>query len=192
MGRYIEQVVLSRRITSGLLFILLVAQSLSAAALSGPEVLAVADSGTPMQFQAMLHGQTLDELYRVRRRGKGLMHLALDRGEVYWRMVLAVGWPLQKEQGWTPQHEAALMGLDKAMAALITGGASVDVREGVNGGTPLHVAAFNGRMAVVKVLVEAGAKVNPRDNDGWTPLSQARDQGFPEIVEWLKLHGATR
>ena len=183
---------LSRRITSGLLFFLVVAQSLSAAALSGPEVLAVADSGSPIQFEAMLRGQTLDELYRVRRQGKGLMHLAVDRGEVYWKMVIAVGWPLKKERGWTPQHEAALMGLDRAMAALIAAGAPPDVTEGVNGGTPLHVAAFNGHLAVVKVLVEAGAKVNPRDNDGWTPLSQARDQGFPDIVEWLKLHGATR
>ena len=105
---------------------------------------------------------------------------------------MAAGWPIAQEKGWTPQHEAALVGLEPAMRALLKAGAAPNAKESVNGGTPLHVAAFNGHLPVVKLLVSAGANVNSRDYEGWTPLSQARDQGFPNVVEWLKAHGATR
>jgi ankyrin repeat protein len=68
----------------------------------------------------------------------------------------------------------------------------MSAKEPTHGGTPLHVAAFNGHSECVKFLVGSGVDVNARDNEGWTALSQARDQGYPEIVEWLKKNGATR
>lgn len=161
-------------------------------ALSGPEALAVAESGTAEQMQEVLRTHSVDDLFRVRRGGRGLLHLCLSRGEAYWGPLLAAGWPIAQEKGWTPQHEAALVGLEPAMRALLKAGAAPNAKESVNGGTPLHVAAFNGHLPVVKLLVSAGANVNSRDYEGWTPLSQARDQGFPNVVEWLKAHGATR
>ncbi len=163
-----------------------------ALAVSGPEALAIAEEGTAEQFAEVLATHQVSDLFKVRRGGKGLLHLSLGRGEAFWGPALAAGWPVAQEKGWTPQHEAALAGLDKAMQALLKAGASPNVKEPVNGGTPLHVAAFNGHLPVVKVLVSAGANVNSRDHEGWTPLSQARDQGFPNVVEWLKSHGATR
>jgi ankyrin repeat protein len=172
--------------------LLLSLSAFPARALTGPEALRVAESGTVEEFAQVFAAHTVDELFRVRREGRGLLHLAVVRGEPFWRLALSAGWPVADESGWTPQHEAALAGQDKAMEALIRAGAPVDVREPANGGTPLHVAAFNGRLAVVKVLVAAGANVNARDNDGWTPLSQARDQGYPDIVDWLRSHGASR
>lgn len=164
----------------------------SCLAVSGPEAIAIAEEGSAEQLAQVLATHNVSDLFRVRRGGKGLLHLTLGRGDAFWGQVLAAGWPVTKEVGWTPQHEAALAGLDRAMSALLKAGASPNAKEPVHGGTPLHVAAFNGHLAVVKALVSAGANVNSRDHEGWTPLSQARDQGFPNVVEWLKTHGATR
>jgi ankyrin repeat protein len=152
----------------------------------------VARLGSPEQLSQVFADHSLEDLFRVREGGRGLLHLALPRGEPYWALVLSAGWPVAREKGWTPQHEASLAGLDRAMAALVKAGAPLNIREPINGGTPLHVAAFNGHLAVVKILLAAGAEVNSRDKEGWTALSQARDQGFPEIVECLKSYGATR
>lgn len=161
-------------------------------AVSGPEALRLAEFGSSEEFAAVLASHTPAELFRVRAGGRGLLHLALSRGEAFWGAALSAGWPVADEKGWTPQHEAALLGADKALAALLKAGAAVNAKEPVNGGTPLHVASFHGHLAVVKVLLAAGANVNARDGEGWTALSQARDQGFPQVVEYLKRHGATR
>lgn len=164
-----------------------------ATALTGPECLVVSQQGDAVELQDMLSQHSVDQLFRVRdSSGKGLLHFCLRRGEEYWRPLLEAGWPVAKETGWTPQHEACLLGNLVLLQALQERGAGLEVKEPVNGGTPLHVACFNGHFDIVKFLVAKGAKVNARDNDGWTPLSQARDQGFPKIVDWLKKNGATR
>ena len=164
-----------------------------ASALTGPECLAVSEKGTLDEIQEMLTQHTIDQLFRVRdSAGKGLLHHCIRRGEAFWRPLLQAGWPVAQESGWTPQHEACLVGNLEALKALLDKGAVVDAKEPMNGGTPLQVAAFNGHFELVKLLVTKGADVNARDKDGWTPLSQARDQGFPQIVDWLKKNGATR
>lgn len=153
----------------------------------------MAQEGSAEEFAEIFTLHTVEQLFRVRQAGgRGLLHYALPRGEEFWKVPLSAGWPVTREKGWTPQHEAALLGLDQAMKALIGAGAPINVKESAHGGTPLHVAAFNGRLSVVKLLVAAGAQVNARDNEGWTALSQARDQGYPEVVEYLKSYGATR
>lgn len=174
------------------MFLLLLGLHSAGSALSGPEAIAVAERGTAEQFAEAFRIHSVDELFRVRRGGRGLLHFVISRGEEFWGKALSAGWPVAQEKGWTPQHEAALTGQAEAMRALLKAGASPNVKESVHGGTPLHVAAFNGHLAVVKVLVSAGANVNSRDHEGWTPLSQARDQGFPAVVDWLRAHGATR
>jgi len=141
----------------------------------------------------MLTAHSVEELYRVRDdSGRGLLHLAAARSPEHVRLLLNAGWPVSREKGWTPQHEASLLGKLPNLQALVEKGAPLTVKEPLNGGTPLHVAAFNGHLSVVQFLVQAGASVNARDREGWTALSQARDQGFPNIVEWLKKNGATR
>lgn len=141
----------------------------------------------------MLEQHTVEELFRVRdKAGYGLLHHALRRDFPAWEPLLAAGWPVAKETGWTPQHEAVLIGDVRALEELSRHGADLTVRESKNGGTLLHIAAFNGHLEVVQLLVRAGVPVNARDKDGWTALSQARDQGFPKIMNWLKQHGATR
>lgn len=174
------------------LLALLVLCSGSAQAVSGEGAIAVVVAGSASEVRDLLESESVDSLFAVRQAGQGLLHMALRRKDHAWQYFLQAGWPLTKEKGWSPLHEAALAGNGEALVALLKAGAPVDLREPTNGGTPLHVAAFNGHLEVVKVLVGAGAKVNARDNDGWTALSQARDQGFPQIVDWLKQHGATR
>lgn len=179
-------------LTSLLVFGWLGLGSVPVVAVSGPEALSIAEAGSSEDFANVFSLHTVAELFRVRAGGRGLLHLALPRGEAFWGVALSAGWPVADESGWTPQHEAALIGSEKAMSALLKAGAKVNAKEPVHGGTPLHVAAFHGHLAVVKVLLSAGALVNARDNEGWTPLSQARDQGFPKVVEYLKSYGATR
>jgi ankyrin repeat protein len=141
----------------------------------------------------MMAQHTIQELYQVRgSSGRGLLHYCVRRGADYLGLLVSAGWPVYKEGGWTPQHEAALIGDLASLRLLKEGGAALSAKEPLNGGTPLHVAAFNGHLSVVKYLIAAGVDVNARDKEGWTALSQARDQGFPEIIDWLKQHGATR
>ncbi len=164
---------LKRRFLGAFVLALLTASGV--AALSGPQCLEVSRSGSVSEIQEMLSVHTVEELYRVRDSGGvGLLHYTLRRGEAFWRPLLEAGWPLARESGWTPLHEACLQGNLEALKA------------------SLHVACFNGHLELVKLLVAKGANVNARDREGWTPLSQARDQGFPQIVDWLKKHGATR
>ena len=165
----------------------------SALALTGPQCITVCEAGSLDELRAMTSEHTAEELFKVRDgSGRGLLHLCLQRGEQYWRTLLELGWDVSAEKGWTPQHEAALLGNLEAMKALLAKGGKVSPQEPFNGGTPLHVASFNGHFEVVKLLVSKGAAVNARDKEGWTPLAQARDQGFPEIVDWLKKNGAVR
>ncbi len=119
-----------------------------------------------------------------------VMHLAVRRQDSeVCKVLIEAGYPVKSDKGWTPLHEAALLGRAENAVTLIRAGAQVNVREPNNQGTPLHVACFNGHMAVVKVLIGAGAKVNARDRDGWTALANARDQGFPAIVTYLREQG---
>lgn len=183
---------LNRILILGSLFTVLISMG-PTLALSGVECLAVSESGSAEEIREMTKLHTVEQLFRVRDKGgRGLLHYGLKRSADHWKILLEAGWPTKLERGWTPQHEAALLGNKDALVALKNSGASLSVQEPHHGGTPLHVAAFNGHFEVVKFLVQAGVPVNPRDNEGWTPLSQARDQGFPAIADWLKKNGATR
>ena len=174
-----------------LVWLLLLAGSTSA--LTGPDCLVACEAGSLYEVQDMLRAHTVEQLFKVRDEQKrGLLHLCMKREPQFWQALLDAGWPVKQETGWTPQHEACLLGKLDVLEALVKNGANLEAVEPVNGGTPLQVAAFNGHFEIVKFLVKSGAKVNARDNDRWTALSQARDQGFPQIVDWLKKNGATR
>lgn len=160
-------------------------------ALSGTECIEVCESGSELEFRAMLDAHPMTELYRVRSEGgRGLMHLALHREEYFWKALIEHGWPLDREKGWTPLHEAALLGIAPVVPQYKEKGANLATPEPYNGGTALHIAAFNGHFEVVRQLVRAGASVNLKDKEGWTALAQAQDQGYPKIVDWLKKNGA--
>lgn len=172
---------------------LVLAMFLPGLAYTGPQCITICEAGSLAEVRDMLAEHTAEELLRVRDdSGRGLLHLSLQRDREIWSALLDWGWKVGQEKGWTPQHEAALLGNLEAMRSLVAKGASVSPKEPFNGGTPLHVAAFNGHFEVVQFLTKNGADVNARDKEGWTPLAQARDQGFPNIVKWLKKNGAVR
>jgi ankyrin repeat protein len=45
---------------------------------------------------------------------------------------------------------------------------------------------MNGRIDIVRLLVEKGAYLHVRDEEQFTPLDWATENGHPEIVEMLK------
>jgi len=50
----------------------------------------------------------------------------------------------------------------------------------------LHYAAWYGHMLVVKYLVEKGqAVITTQDEDGNTPVSEAKDNGHTDIADYL-------
>ena len=91
---------------------------------------------------------------------------------------------------WTALHEAALMGDVASTQALLQHKADPNRREKQNRGTPLHVACFQGHLEICRLLLRAGAQINLRDGEGLTPLFHAKDQGFGELVKFLKASGA--
>lgn len=54
------------------------------------------------------------------------------------------------------------------------------------GATPLHLAVAKRDRKVIDALILAGADQNIRDNDGVTPLEDAKKSGFSDIVELLR------
>jgi len=61
---------------------------------------------------------------------------------------------------------------------------------GENGETPLITAASKGNTDIVSYLISKGADVNYKDCDGNTPLSVAREEKRPELIEMLLKNGA--
>lgn len=111
--------------------------------------------------------------------------------------------------GWTPLHEAALVGKDEVVRTLIkvvaffpsakksskffSGscpqlGAKVNLKS-KNGDTPLHDAAENGHASTVRLLVESKADIFAQNRFGDTPVDVAKDD--PEILQALGVGGGT-
>ena len=76
---------------------------------------------------------------------------------------------------------------------LLDNGADVDeaaTSGPTEGYTCLMMAAGNKRLDIAKFLVEEGADVNAKSADGTTPISMAEKNDDPEMVAFLKEHGA--
>ena len=93
------------------------------------------------------------------------------------------------DEGGTPLHRAAAVGL-KDMAELLTAkGADVKARK-ADGCTPLHAAARAGHADVAALLIAKGADVNAKSQSGGTPLHWAAESGKKQVVEALLAKGA--
>lgn len=85
--------------------------------------------------------------------------------------------------------DAVLYGDERAVQALVAGGADVNAFD-ETGMTPLMIAASEGRTAIAKRLVEAGADVTLAGGDGTTALMRAASANRVEIIRLLTARGA--
>ncbi|XP_049856029.1 cyclin-dependent kinase 4 inhibitor C-like isoform X2 [Schistocerca gregaria] len=93
-------------------------------------------------------------------------------------------------QGMSLLSEAILSAHTKssidAIKMLLRRGASVNMRNTINGQTPLHVAAQIGNQPIVELLVASGADTKVKDHHGRTPRDTAKQYGHPELVEKMR------
>jgi len=107
--------------------------------------------------------------------------------------------------GYIPLHPAARNGLVEIVKMLISKDSDVNAKTGwgetplhsatlgepLPGVTPLYSATLDGKIRVVQILIANGADVNTKDKKfGQTPLQLAQNNGYTEIVELLRKHGA--
>jgi ankyrin repeat protein len=82
------------------------------------------------------------------------------------RCALAAGTPVDALSGelqWSALCAAAQEGSERALKALLAGGASVKLKDATQGFTPLHYAARNNEVACIELLLDAGAELEVRD-----------------------------
>lgn len=93
--------------------------------------------------------------------------------------------------GFTALHFAAFFGQDGASALLIERGADVNAvsRNGLTV-MPLHSALAGRHGAVSRRLIEAGAEINATQQDAFTPLHDAAQNGDMEMTVQLLESGA--
>ena len=84
-------------------------------------------------------------------------------------------------------YDAAWGGNIEAVKQHLAAGTDVNAKD--SGWTPLTVAANNGHKEIVELLIAKGADVNAKDDDGYTPLDGAVDEGQIEIAALLRKHG---
>jgi ankyrin repeat protein len=93
--------------------------------------------------------------------------------------------------GFSPLGLAAFFGHAEVVALLLARGADVNVvsQNAMRVG-PLHSAVAGNHTELARTLVEAGADVNAAQQDGFTPLMGAAQNGNAPLVRLLLAHGA--
>jgi len=95
------------------------------------------------------------------------------------------------EDGWTPLHLAAFFGNLDIARELLRRGAVIDARSRSGNVTPLQSACAGDHTLLASLLIAAGADVNAKQDGGHTALDSARRNGNVEILELLRVAGAT-
>jgi ankyrin repeat protein len=82
------------------------------------------------------------------------------------RCALAAGTPVDALSGelqCSALCAAAQEGSERALKALLAGGASVKLKDATQGFTPLHYAAMKNQVTCIELLLDAGAELEVRD-----------------------------
>jgi len=87
---------------------------------------------------------------------------------------------------------ASMRGHAAVVTLLLTADADVDWARASDGVTPLIFACTGGHTEIVAKLLAANASVDRADDEGWTPMNLAVDQGHLDCVELLSSYGASR
>ncbi len=90
----------------------------------------------------------------------------------------------QTDYGETPLTCAAMHGRDAVVARLLALGADVGLRDRY-GNSAAHRACYGKHWSTLTLLLDAGAPFNARENEGWTPLMLAAEQGAARCVAVL-------
>tara|TARA_B110001469_G_C9494456_1_gene247226 strand:+ start:79 stop:600 length:522 start_codon:yes stop_codon:yes gene_type:complete len=87
-------------------------------------------------------------------------------------------------EGWLPLHNAARWGTLRSVAEAAVAACAGAAKTCSKGGyEPLHLAAMGGHLGVCEAIVAAYPEgVLKRDNNGRTPLEEAREGGHQEIL----------
>lgn len=93
------------------------------------------------------------------------------------------------KDGLTPLHTASMTGNPETVTLLLDRGAKIEAPDN-NQMTPLCTAALKGNIAIAEVLVQRGANVNYMATTQWTPIRVADYGKKPEMIAWLRAHGA--
>ncbi len=103
-----------------------------------------------------------------------------------WVLVL-ISIILTSQLGFSqPLVEAAEQGNDEMVESLVTNNADINAH-GIWGRTALHFAADRGDIKLVEFLLKHKADVNARDENGFTPIVQARGA---DVIKLLLAYGA--
>ena len=91
--------------------------------------------------------------------------------------------------GYTPLHQATILGLMDVAELLIAKGADVNAKN-KDGTTPIHLASIKAHNEdIAELLIANGADVNAKDKDGLTPLAYAKKIRNGGVVEVIRRHG---
>ena len=100
------------------------------------------------------------------------------------------------EDGFTPLISATEHPTVETLAFLLDRGADISARDSY-GVTAFWYAAIHGfgdefaDISVLQLLLDRGAEINARDNEGKTVLTAALEYQPPEVIAFLREHGAT-
>ncbi|UCB44391.1 MAG: ankyrin repeat domain-containing protein [Spirochaetota bacterium] len=96
-------------------------------------------------------------------------------------------------RGRTPLMWAAGWSSPDVVKLLIEAGADINAKSEKEGQTALLILASSGfdyYYEIVEILIEEGANINAQDDNGYTALMYAEEQGLTEIAKLLKEAGA--
>ena len=125
--------------------------------------------------------------------GSAPIHLACIKGNISVVQHLLdnkANVNIEDNNFWTPLSIACRLGFKEIVDLLIARGANATAK--IKGGrNVLHVVAFNGFIDICKLLTVNGIEeINGVDDEGWTPLHLAAQEGHLDIVKHLVEKGA--
>lgn len=155
---------------------------------AGAKTDALTQGGIGAIHQAALAGSSLEE------------HAQFKKGEpgeyaAIVKLLLEAGVPVDmvdRKDGWTALHAAAMGGAVDAARVLLDKGARLNAT-GKDGRTALHLAARQGTPEMIALLLDRGAPIDPvqaNHPSKATPLMKAEEGGKLENVKLLLKRGA--